>query len=133
MTEMEFTEEACPRCLPLAGFGRIRAETVQRLPKGAHAPLSMDDNKPCCFDCAAADTLVKMNVILSDDDSMTHFLMARIAVGNDRQEQYRLPGVEMGLVKAGFVKASEQGDLKAQWDWLDRHKWFGLHGVEDGW
>jgi hypothetical protein len=78
--------------------------------------------------------MVKMGVILSrDDKSMTHFLMARIAVGNDRQEQYRLPGAPMGLVKAGFVKASKKGDLQAQWDWMDRNDWFGMRSVEDGW
>jgi hypothetical protein len=54
------------------------------------------------------------------------FEMARIAVGNERQEQYRLPGVPMGLVKDGLVRASKVGDLKAQHAWLDRMRWFDL-------
>jgi hypothetical protein len=52
--------------------------------------------------------------------------MARIAVGNDRQEQYRLPGVPLGLVAQHYVRPSKAGDLKRHHAWLDAHRWFGL-------
>ena len=52
--------------------------------------------------------------------------MARIAVGNDRQEQYRLPGVPMGLAMDGQIRKSKPGDLEDQHAWLDRMQWFHI-------
>lgn len=52
------SDEPCPRCLELARAGRIRVETVQRLPVGAHAPVARDGSGKCCFDCASADGLL---------------------------------------------------------------------------
>jgi hypothetical protein len=124
--DMRMTALPCPRCLPLAGFGRIRAETIQPLPAGALAPLGVD-NKPCCFDCQAADNLVKQKAF-----GVPEFVMARIAVGNDRQEQYRLPGVPMGLVQAGIVRPSKPGDFEKHLAWLDENNWFELRGDDDG-
>jgi hypothetical protein len=116
----KLTEEPCPRCLDLAKRYRIRPETVQRLPAGAGAPLARDRSGPCCLDCASADTLTtSMNLGLT-------FEMARIAVGNDRQEQYRMPGLPMGLVQAGFMRASRPGDMENQHAWLDRLNWFDI-------
>ncbi len=46
--------------------------------------------------------------------------MARVAVGNDRMEQYRLPGVPMGLVGEKLVRANEPGDFDNQLEWLER-------------
>jgi hypothetical protein len=46
--------------------------------------------------------------------------MARLAVGNDRMEQYRLPGVPMGLVQQRLVRPSEDGDFEDQLAWLER-------------
>lgn len=104
----------CPRCLPLAQEGDIRWEMVQPLPSGAYAPLAkVPGGKPCCWDCAAADTLLRLR-------RAPNFLAARIAVGNDRQEQYRLPGAPMGLVQEGVVRASAPGDLERHHAWLER-------------
>lgn len=114
---------ACPRCLALAREGRIRVETVQPLPEGAMAPLARDRSGKCCFDCAATDGVLSFGLA-------PNFVAARIAVGNDRQEQLRLPGVVMGLVKAGFVRPSARGDLEKHHAWLDAHAWFGID-VED--
>ena len=97
--KIPMTEQACPRCLRLAREGRIRAETVQRMPSGAFAPLGHDGYGKCCRDCGAADGLAAHMKGLD-------FLSARIAVGNDRQEQNRLPGLNTGLVLAGFVAPS---------------------------
>lgn len=117
------TDKPCPRCLPLAGFGQIRAETVQRLPRRPFAPLG-PDNKPCCFDCQAADNLLRVARAVPD------FLAARIAVGNDRQEQYRLPGAKMGLVLAGIARPSSPGDFEDQLRWLDKNNWFEMKAAD---
>lgn len=119
MKNDELTDRACPRCLALALARQIRAETVQRLPAGARAPLARDGSGKCCYDCASADTIMF-------GPAGIDFVMARIAVGNDRQEQYRLPGAPMGLVYAGYVRPSKPGDLEAQHAWLERENWFGL-------
>ena len=95
--QIPMTDVACPRCLALALAGKIRLETVQRLPEGAFAPLARDRTGKCCRDCGAADAL------LSAQPSVPGFVAARIAVGNDRQAQYRLPNVPLGLVKAGLM------------------------------
>lgn len=115
----KLTKVPCSRCLKLAKAGKIRIETVQPLPEGAFAPLARDGSGKCCRDCASADGLMARMKVLD-------FLMARIAVGNDRQEQYRLPGMNMGLVMAGFVAPSEPGDLEAQYAWLGENDWFGV-------
>jgi hypothetical protein len=121
--EHEMTEDPCPRCLPLAGFGQIRLETVQRMPKGAAAPVAKEKGGgPCCLDCAAADLLLSVS-------GAPGFLAARIAVGNDRQEQYRLPGVPMGLVMAGYVRPSKKGDFEKQLAWLEKNDYFGMREV----
>lgn len=137
--KMPMTNVACPRCLPLALAHKIQLESVQRLPEGAWAPRSKDpESKPCCIDCSAADLLVRMQTYQRgakkgepwDDDvrtgreSMLTFEMARIAVSNDRCEQYRLPGVRMGLVLAGITKPSERGDLEEQYAWLETQPWY---------
>lgn len=107
MTKSE--PEACPRCLR----ANIVREAIQPLPPGVMAPRSREDNVRCCFDCAAADTLVALRYVPSWD-------MARTAVANDRQAQYRLPGAPMGLVQMGLVRPSAEGDLERQWAWLDQ-------------
>ena len=116
----KLSETPCPRCLELAQTGRIRTETVQRLPEGLGvAPRARDGSGKCCFDCASADGL------LQRVSGMT-FEMARIAVGNDRQEQYRLPGVPMGLAMDGQIRKSAPGDLEDQHAWLERMRWFDI-------
>lgn len=117
-----FTDSPCPRCLALARARKIRVETVQRLPAGAFAPLGLD-NRPCCFDCQSADTLMRFQKILD-------FEQARLAVANDRQEQYRFPGAPMGTVQLGFTRPSAPDDMTRQHAWLDAHDWFGLREGE---
>jgi hypothetical protein len=58
-----------------------------------------------------------------------NWVQARIAVANDRQEQLRLPGVKMGLVKKGIMQPSKEGDLKRHHKWLDSlglEEWDGI-------
>jgi hypothetical protein len=119
----ELAPYPCARCIALAREGRIRTETIQRPPRGAFAPLARDGSGPCCLDCASADGLARFQGL--------SFVAARIAVGNERQEQYRLPGVPMGLVAAGMVRASARGDFEDQLAWLDRNEWFGVEGTGD--
>ena len=120
----ELTDTPCPKCLPLAGFGHIRAETVQRVPVGALAPLDIETKQPVCFDCASAGTLLRAGIL-------PDFVMARVAVGNDRQEQYRLPGLQAGLVKAGFMRPSKPGDVEDQIKWLEENNWFEMKEQEE--
>ena len=77
-----------------------------------------------CFDCQSADTLLKMGIIQGGVKDDTAFEMARIAVGNDRQEQYRLPGVPMGLVLERLVRPSAPGDFENQLAWLKTQDWY---------
>lgn len=117
--EPRFSETPCPRCMALAQDHKIRPETVQRMPEGLGvAPIAQDGSGKCCFDCGFADGLVARKLGMD-------FEMARIAVGNDRQEQYRLPGAPMGLVQQGLRK-NKPGDLDEQHKWLDRMDWFGI-------
>lgn len=111
------TDDPCPRCLRLAREGVLRAEMVQRMPAAAFAPLARDGSGKCCRDCGAADALTGLS-------SSLDFEMARVAVGNDRQEQYRLPGAPMGLVKVGIMAPSAPGDLERHHAWLDAQCWF---------
>lgn len=115
----KLSETPCPRCLELATDRLVRPEVVQRMPEGVGiAPIARDGSGKCCFDCASADALTgRMGLT---------FLMARIAVGNDRQEQYRLPGVPMGLAMDGQIRKSAPGDLEDQHRWLDRLNWFDI-------
>lgn len=109
MVRVPMTDVPCPRCLSLAQLGKIRAETIMPLPKGAFAPRGHVGGK-CCFDCAAADGLMPAGDL--------NFEMARIAVGNERQEEYRLSGVS-GLVRAGRVRPCHD-TLDEHLAWLDR-------------
>jgi hypothetical protein len=117
MTPLRKTALACRRCLALARTGALRMEVVQPLAAAPWAPFARDGSGPCCADCAAADTLMRLFGL--------SFLAARIATGNERQEQYRLPSVPMGLVKAGLVRPSAHGDFETHLAWLDENEWFG--------
>jgi len=129
----------CPRCLPLAFNGQIQIEAVQPLPPPGWAPLAVDGSGPCCFDCQAADTVLKMlarnpgkarphltklvskRVLTREVASAgMDFPMARVCVANDRCEQHRLPGVPMGLVLEGWVRASKPGDFERHLAWMER-------------
>ena len=122
MKKMLMTSTPCPRCRDLAERGLIRAETVQRLPQGAAAPLGLNRQKEC-LDCASAETLIRFGFMGEKIHDEDHFIMARIAVGNDRQEQYRLPGAPLGLVASGLVRPSAPGDLEEQVVWLKTQQW----------
>lgn len=138
MKNIPMTDDPCPRCLKLAQRGDIRAETVQRLPAGAWAPLDNDGNKQC-FDCDAAEKLLRLGSVgtprdRDGNDCRMLFCMARIATGSCRQEQYRLPGAPMGLIKTGHMKANQPGDFERHLAWLDANDWFGTRSEEEeGW
>jgi hypothetical protein len=84
-------------------------------PDPARRSLARDGSGLCCVDCASADTLRALA------RGMT-FSMARVAVGNDRNEQLRLPGVRIGLAHTGLIKMSAPGDLERHLGWLrDNH------------
>lgn len=117
MKTIPLTTKPCQRCLDMARNGVLRFEMVQRLPKSPYAPSAVDGSGPCCRDCGAADTLTRVSKGLN-------FEMARVAVGNDRQEQYRLPGVPLGLVQLGLMAPSIKGDLEEHRLWLDANNWF---------
>jgi hypothetical protein len=117
--QVPMTDDPCARCRALARAGSLRPEMVQRVPAPPFAPLARDGSGKCCRDCGAADALTGLSPSLD-------FAMARVAVGNDRQEQYRLPGAPIGLVKVGIMAPSAPGDLERHHAWLDRHGWFGL-------
>lgn len=137
--------EPCPRCvawareeLPVERDHGL-AEMVQPLPEGALAPLARDGSGPCCRDCALADGLLSV-AIRGTRFPRVEFLLAsrwgrhrrndvpggltwemlRLAVGNDRREQLRLPGAPMGLVLSG-LQPSEPGELDTHRRWTDRH------------
>src|SRR5688572_21996790 len=103
----------CPRCVDaMETFNGIIVEMIQPLPSSA-PPLARDGTGPCCRDCAAADALVPW--------VHPQWVSCRIATGNDRMEQIRLPGAPMGLVAAGFMRANEEGDLERHHAWLNIH------------
>jgi len=81
-------------------------------------------NTSVCRDCQATDVLMKI-IHRGDGGAWLHqkfdgfsWDMARMAVGNDRSEQYRLPGAPMGLVYAGIMRPSEHGELDKHQVWL---------------
>jgi hypothetical protein len=131
--DINFTGPACPRCLMLSMGEDVWPEMVMPLPPGAEAPLARDGSGPCCHDCAAADSL--WDIVLpgkyahlserrATRERDTWFAMARIAVGNDRMEQMRLPGAPMGLVWFGLTAPSKPGDLHAHAQWLESLGYF---------
>ena len=76
----------CQRCLDLADAGKIRYETLMPLRGGARDALARDGSGVCCIDCDTADLLQRIT-------SLPTFAMARVAVGNARQEHLRLPSL----------------------------------------
>ena len=116
------TREPCPVCLGLAKERRIRVETVQRMPEGAFAPLGKYHRMKICCDCNSAEMLLQFKIV-------GDFLSGRIAVGNDRQEHYRLPQFPVGLIRDGYVR-DNVGTFEEQIAWLDEKNWFGLRDEE---
>lgn len=114
----------CPRCLAWFEKGRgkpdgerpsdVRRETVMPLHDvPAMNALAMDGTGPCCRDCESADNLMKRV------SAITTFDQARTVIGNDRQEQLRLPGAPLGTVQLGITRPSQEGDLGKHLRWLD--------------
>lgn len=106
----------CPKCVKLSDNGDLDHEAIMPLGKLAPA-LSIDGSGPCCPDCQAAENIVKFGIL-------PEFLMARVAVGNDRLEHFRLPkGTRLGLVASSHMLPCSQDDL-------DRHiSWLKIHGL----
>jgi hypothetical protein len=105
---VEHTRQLCPSCERSRSF--LRRETMMPVPRGASAPLSeLKGMGRICFDCAAAETARRFNHGLTWE-------MARIAVGNDRQEKLRLPGAPIGLP---YVRAATQKDIDRLHAWQD--------------
>ena len=107
------TDEPCQRCIDFVEEGGMRREPIMPLPKCP--PRAVDTQKPCCHDCASADTLVKLGFVPT-------WGMARVAVANDRQELLRLPGVLIGLSQQQLMLGCVDGDLERHQDWLSKHK-----------
>jgi len=141
--------QPCPRCLSLAFNGKIRVETVMPLPELA-PPLSVEDlgehspaGSPICHDCQAAENLAKIGVLAAwvatepgghkhpvENPAGLDFAARRIVIGNERQEQLRLPAgmrPHFGLVRQGLVRMTEDppgsegglAALEAHHDWLE--------------
>lgn len=109
--------EPCQRCLGMAWEGELWPEMVMPVPAET-PPLSRDGfNRACCHDCASADGLVAVT------KDMLDFTMARVAVGNERLEQLRMPEdmrPHMGLAKDRLVRLSVGNDaLEKHHAWLD--------------
>jgi hypothetical protein len=118
----------CPCCSKLIGSGteveQIRLEMVLPLPE-RFAPLARTDVKdgketlvkraePICYDCAAAEGLMSLTRSERTRQGLLDFVMARIAIGGERQEMLRLTGVRMGT---GLARACADGDLNRLRDW----------------
>jgi len=86
-----FSDDPCSRCHALYEQGKLRGETVMPLPEGAFAPRGWH-REPQCLDCAVAELAIKLGHFGRD-----MFVAARVAVANERQERFRLPGVMMGV------------------------------------
>lgn len=126
---MPMTTKPCPRCLVLAQEGEIRPETILPVPQGAFAPEARDGSGKTCFDCASAEALQGMGV-------HPDFTACRVVVGNDRQENLRLPaGIreKYGLVGKGLVRSC-RGDnaLALHHAWLNQYVpwWFDQEGYQ---
>lgn len=133
--------DPCPRCLALAFNDQIRPETVMPIPSPA-PPLAVEDvgtsmaGTPICHDCQAAENLAKLDILaawVADEPGGIKrpykpkgmaFSSRRIVVGNERQEQLRLPeGMRphFGLVRIGLVRMTEGEEaLERHCAWLDQ-------------
>ena len=101
----------CPNCLRFYYGGRLRRETIQPLP--SRPPLLRASNTPCCHDCESADTLLALKL-------MPEWVMGRVAVANDRQEQLRAPGLPFGLVYSLLMRPNAPDALEKHHRWLDK-------------
>lgn len=100
----------CPACLRWYRQGRLRREAIQPLPP--HPPLLRENNTRCCHDCESADLVMALQLV-------PEWIMGRVAVANDRQEQLRAPGLPLGLVYHRFMRPNAPGALEKHHKWLD--------------
>jgi hypothetical protein len=109
--------QVCPSCEAAWLQGHIRQEAARPLDgRPARDPLSRRDTGDLiCQDCAVAETLMGRQ-------SLT-WTQARVAIGNDRQEQHRLPGVPMGVLLELGGQPGQEGDLEAVYRWLESSVW----------
>ena len=108
----------CPKCVKLSDNGDLDHEAIMPLGKLAPA-LSIDGSGPCCPDCQAAENIVKFGIL-------PEFLMARVAVGNDRLEHFRLPkGTRLGLVASSHMLPCSQDDPRIELDKDPKDAWDG--------
>ncbi len=109
------TETPCPVCLELATAGTIQPRAVMPLPQ--FPPRLKADNRQCCRDCQAAETLMRMG-------GHPKFGPSRLTVANDRLEGITMPPGMMellGLCAMGYIHPCSDADLERHLDWLDRH------------
>jgi hypothetical protein len=100
----------CPRCLTCLDCGVFHSiEAVLPLP--VFPSLARDGSGVCCRDCEAADLLDRISSAIS-------FTAARVAVAETRREQFRIPGIPLGLVGDGIVRCNMPGDFEKHWEWL---------------
>lgn len=107
------TDTPCPVCLTLLSARYIEREMVMPVPK--FGPRSLSGHS-VCFDCESAEGLLRFGVV-------PEFTMARLAVGNERCEQLRLPegaACVMGLAARGLVKISDNSQLVPHHEWLGK-------------
>jgi len=111
----DVTDTPCPVCLGLAMAGKIQARGVMPLPK--FPPLLRRNNRECCHDCQAAETVMAMG-------GHPKFSASRLAVANDRIEGMLMPrGMMevMGLCQMGYMRPCSFDDFPAYIRWLDQH------------
>lgn len=113
---IEHTGDACPICsgMMTMAHDQLRSEMVLPVPASPRAPTAKRPGPltRICFDCSAAETVSRLMPAMT-------FAMARVAVGNERQEQLRLPGAAIGLVREGLVRPSATGDMRALVEWRE--------------
>lgn len=113
MTAGGYGGALCSRCFELAKDGQLWLIMVMPVPEGVGlAPLARDGSGPCCRDCQAADTILKLH------PGIPGWRAARVAIGNDRIELlHGLP--RASVVFAGLMATAPAGraerDLHVAW------------------
>ena len=106
------TEAPCPVCIEMVNSGYLEWSSVMPLP--VVGPRSVD-GRPCCFDCQAAEVLMRLSSVTFD--------MARHAVAAERAETLRMPdglSQAIGLCSMGVMRPASIDWLDFYYDWLER-------------
>ena len=116
----DLSDTPCPVCLGLATQGQIQSRAVMPLP--SFPALLRQDGRPCCRDCQATETTMRMGF------QHPEFGPARLTIANDRVEGLVMPfGMmeQFGLCRMGWIRPCSIDDL-------DRHiAWLTSHGIPD--